>query len=209
MAAIAGGRQTSGPIQLERRRPLRLPHDDVLRRTCPRVWAVFDAVFSDKARPITAFIWLEIARRSSYAEHLGRTDPEGAILQVATLRRVQSELAELLSLVTPVPDRDRLANEMLGFLIRESNQDVADARRMVGDWNQRKGRPAERRPLAVLALEMKILNPKLDWSEIGNRLSYPKSSQRPLRETLPAEVRHIKVILRRYGLWDNRRHSSQ
>jgi hypothetical protein len=118
-------------------------------------------------------------------------------------------LAELLSLVTPVPDRDRLANEMLGFLIRESNQDVADARRMVGDWNQRKGRPAERRPLAVLALEMKILNPKLDWSEIGNRLSYPKSSQRPLRETLPAEVRHIKVILRRYGLWDNRRHSSQ
>lgn len=203
------GRKTAlpGPIQLERRNPLRLPDDEVLRKLCSQLWATVDRALCDKAHPIIGSVWLAIARRSAYSDYLGH-DGTDAALFVLKLRRVHGELAELLSLVTPEPDRRRLGDEMLEWLIRQGVCNPA-AQGIVKRWNQEKGRPTTRKELAVRALEMQILNPKLKWSEIADQLNYPKSCERPTSETLPAEVRHVKKILRRYGLWDNRRHSSQ
>jgi len=194
-----------GPIQLDRRYPLRLPNDDVLRKAWPEAWNYVDLLCRDKSRPITSAIWLSIARRWSYTIFVTRTDPEGALLDFAKFQRVQAELTELLSLVGPVPNRENLAEFMLGRLIRKAGRSPSDAQRIVGDWNKRKGRPAQRRPLAVRALEIKVLKPKTTWSTIGKGLNYPKAHERPISETLPAEVRHAKKILQRYGLWDDRR----
>jgi hypothetical protein len=196
-----------GPIQLNRRYPLKLPKDNVLRKAWPEAWDYLDLLRRDKSHPIILAVWLSVVRRWSYAISVTDTDPEGAFLDLATFQRVQIELAELLSLVTPEPNREDLAEHMLGLLIRKGDRSPRDARRIVGKWNQRKGRSANRRMLAVRALEIQSLNPKLTWSTIGKRLKYPKAHQRPISETLPAEVRHIKRILRRYGLWDDRRQS--
>ena len=198
-----------GPIRLERRRPLRLPPDDSLQRVCPEFWAYVEPVFRDRARPITGPVWLEIARRVAYKGCLTRNDPDAELFHFTELQRVERELGELLSLVTAEPDRSALANEMLEWLIRNGGSSSGVAQDIVKCWNRRKGRTATRRQLAVRALEMQILNPGLKWAEIGDRLNYPKAVQRSVSETLPAEVRHVKKILQRYGLWDDRRHSSQ
>jgi hypothetical protein len=208
MPKRARARRKSAPpesIQLDRRYPLRLPDDDALRNALPEFWVALEPLFRDNSRPMTGAIWFAIARRWSYIALVGRTDYGDVFLDFGKFQRVQTELTELLSLVTPEPDRDGLADYISSRLIREAGRSLSHTRRIVGEWNKRKGRPARRRRLAVRALEIKIQDPKLTWSTIGRGLNYPKGHERPISETLPAEVRHVKKILQRYGLWDDRR----
>lgn len=130
------------------------------------------------------------------------------LLNAVEFRRINDEIHELLNLVEPPPDGTRLAEAMLTDLIRNRNVAYVEAREIVRKWKQRAGRPPKRRPLAVSALVMHTLDPTLRWSEIASLIGYPKATQRALSETLPAEVRHVKRILQRYGLWNDRRRPS-
>jgi hypothetical protein len=123
--------------------------------------------------------------------------------------RINDEIRELLNMVEAPPNRTELGESMLTHLIRNKNLSHGEAKEIVKQWNQRMGRPAERKPLAVIALEIHELQPELMWSEIASRIGYPKATQRMQSETLPAEVRHVKRDLQRYGLYRDRRRPSQ
>lgn len=192
-------------ILVERRRPLGLPADDLLRRALPEFWDWFEREFGDGSHPLTGPILREIARRWSYLEWVRQTDRQFS--ESGKLVRVNRELNELLALVTWEPDRDEVKEQIIERLIRDRVRSPSDARRMANEWNKGKGRTASRRPLAVRALEMKMLNPTLTWSAIATQLRYP-AGQGAASQNLQAEVRNVKQILRDYGLYRDRRQPS-
>jgi len=204
---VGGGDEGGGPIRVERRHPLTLPPDGILRNTFPRLWQAYDRHFPDEKRPLAGRIWLELIRRYSYLL-LSNKIMANPIQQ---FQRLNSEISQLLDLVPPAFTSDscaHVADQMLAHIIRNTDLGSREASDIVKQWKRQVGRPPLQRPLAVRALEMQTLDPKLTWSEIASRVGYPKAYQRPLSETLPAEVRHVKRILQGFGLLEDRRRPS-
>lgn len=229
-ASTTRKRYPVAPICVERRRPLGLPPDEILREGCEQYWTAYDRAFPSKEHPLAGRIWLEIIRRFSYLDIAPRLSlpkftmvaedvrrerrrewlEEFWLFNLLEYRRVQDEIRELINIVGPPPDSAHLADAMLTDLIRNRDMQATEAGKIVGKWKRRAGRPANKRWLALRALELKTLEPGLSWTKIASRLGYVTDhQQRPVSETLPAEVRHIKRVLRRYGLWDDRRRPSQ
>ena len=64
-----------------------------------------------------------------------------------------------------------------------------------------RGRPPERRPLAVTALEMKRANPRLSWTTLARKLCPPgRENNFQWRESLRQEVMALKKVLRKYNI---------
>ncbi|MCZ6750903.1 MAG: hypothetical protein O7E51_03635 [Acidobacteria bacterium] len=92
---------------------------------------------------------------------------------------------------------DNLSKSGLSFV------DIEAISREVRDRAARKprGRPPIRRPLAVTALEIKLANPRLSWTDLA-RMLCPSGQANDFhwRESLRQEVMALKKVLRKYKI---------
>jgi hypothetical protein len=214
------------PISLERRRPTPVPSDIHLQRANPNLWKWYDGLFPDKRHPLVSKVAHELYRRWSYlcappAAVWPDYVPSSAqgqaeriqgywLANLALYQRLHSEVAELASLIfRPVTPQQR-AKAIRQKLSRLRQADVSYnvGKKLEALLKQSfSGRPTAKRGLALLALERQIQNPRLLWKDIAGQLNYAGNEkyQNPVAQVLPAEVRVVKRILRKYGILDDRR----
>jgi hypothetical protein len=163
------------------------------------LWKRCDKLYPASEYPIVNQIHLAIFRRcESLTEPLPQRLSHEAkcLIQIGKLK----DLEELMGLVFPRVNAkkrrlfmeqavSKLPHDQATALLRQMKRGLA-------------GRPPDQRAKALRALEMQILNPRLTWEQIGKRLNYKAAGfQRPISERLPAEVRSLKRILRKHGIF--------
>lgn len=213
---IGGNDEGGGPLQVDRRHRIKLPPDAQLRPTCPDVWKEYDTHFPDNEHPLLSRVVLETVRRWSYLcappnavwpESLPPLSPEVRserilafwLARLKEYAQLQAEIGELLNLVRPKlspKERVSITERAVGELThRDAVSVLSRLKRNLA------GRPADKRPLALRALEVKMLHPDREWKQIGEDIRYDEAKyHQPFAETVPAEVRIVKHTLRKYGI---------
>jgi len=213
---MGGNDEGGGPLQVDQQHRFKLPPDRELRRACPDLWKQYDAQYPDPERPLVSRVVLETVRRWSYMyappaawwpERLPPLSPEDQkekplgywLARASEFAQLQAEIAELLNLITPrltLAHRREILEKAVGEL------PYSDAKRVLRSLKRGlAGRRADKRLLALRALEIKMLNPERTWEQIGTEVKYDtRKYHEAFAEMLPAEVRVLKRLLRKYGI---------